>query len=224
GAMAQYYAVPSYALVHSNGLRDDLLALVEPLAIGAHAVRRAGVGKGESVLVIGAGPIGLGVIEYACIAGGRVIVLDVLEHRLKYCIDHLKDVTTLDAKDPDTIAQIRDITGGDMIDVVFDATGNLAAINNAFQYMAHGGRFVLVGLQKGSISVSHPEFHKREATLMSSRNATKEDFQRVITTLREGRVKAESYITHHLPFDGLKDSFTSLLNPASQVIKALVDF
>jgi threonine dehydrogenase-like Zn-dependent dehydrogenase len=85
--------------------------------------------------------------------------------------------------------------------VVIDATGSLKAINNGFQYMAHGARYVLVGLQKGDISFSHPEFHKREATLMSSRNATREDFEHVIASMKKGLVQPSNYITHRVQFD-----------------------
>jgi len=106
--------------------------------------------------------------------------------------------------------------------VVIDATGNLNAINNAFQYMAHGGRYVLIGLQKGDIHFSHPEFHKREATLMSSRNATREDFETVIAAMKNKVVNPENYITHRAMFDEVKDDFSQWLNPANHVIKAMV--
>ena len=79
GGMAGLLAVPAAALVHGEGLSFDELALVEPLAIGAHGVRRASVQPGEFVLVIGAGPIGLGVMEFARIAGGQVIAIDINE-------------------------------------------------------------------------------------------------------------------------------------------------
>jgi threonine dehydrogenase-like Zn-dependent dehydrogenase len=106
--------------------------------------------------------------------------------------------------------------------VVIDATGSLKAINNAFQYMAHGARYVLIGLQKGDISFSHPEFHKREATLMSSRNATRQDFEHVIANMKSGEVKPTTYITHRVPFDKVADEFESWLDPANGVIKAMV--
>jgi threonine dehydrogenase-like Zn-dependent dehydrogenase len=106
--------------------------------------------------------------------------------------------------------------------VVIDATGNLKAINNAFQYMAHGARFVLIGLQKGDISFNHPEFHKREATLMSSRNATKEDFAHVITSMKAGLVKPANYITHEVAFDNVAQEFAGWLDPVNGVIKAMV--
>src|SRR5918993_4876664 len=73
GGFAEYLSVPSYSLLHGEGLSFDELSLVEPLAIGAHGVRRAGVREGEFVLVVGAGPIGLGIVEFAKIAGGKVI-------------------------------------------------------------------------------------------------------------------------------------------------------
>ena len=106
---------------------------------------------------------------------------------------------------------------------VIDATGNLKAINSAFQYMAHGGRYVLVGLQKENISFSHPEFHKREATLMSSRNATRSDFEHVMSCMKNGLVNPSTYITHTLSFDEVKERFSSLLDPANGVIKAMIE-
>ena len=220
--MREYLAVPTYSLIHGEGLSDDELALVEPLAIGAHGVRRAGVEKGEYVLVIGAGPIGLGTMEFARIAGGHVIALDINEQRLQFCKDKLGVSHTINALAPDVLEQLKAITNGDMPTVVIDCTGNLKAINNAFQYMAHGARFVLIGLQKNEIVISHPEFHKREATLMSSRNATSQDFEHVVASMKKGLVIPTNYITHRVGFDDVKDNFHSWLDPKNGVIKAMV--
>ncbi len=223
GGMTEYLSVPSYSLLHSEGLSFDELALVEPLAIGAHAVRRAAVIPDEFVLVIGAGPIGLGTMEFSRIAGGNVIAIDVNEDRLKFCKEKLKINHIINAASSDVMEELKQITNGDMPTVVIDATGNLRAINNGFQYLAHGGRYVLVGLQKENISVSHPEFHKREATLMSSRNATKEDFRHVIESMKKKLVDPSTYITHRVAFDAVKENFESWLNPANKVIKAIVN-
>lgn len=222
GGMAEYLSVPSYALVHSDGLSLDELALVEPLAIGAHGIRRANVQKGEFVLVIGAGPIGLGTMEFARIAGGRVIALDINDRRLQFCKKELQVEYTINASSNDVSKQLMEITGGDLPTVVIDATGNVKAINHAFQYMAHGARYVLIGLQKDNISFSHPEFHKREATLMSSRNATREDFEHVIACIKNKQVDALPYITNRVQFEDLKDKFEQFLNPRNGVIKAMV--
>ena len=223
GGFAEYLQVPSYSLLHAQGLDFDELVLAEPLAIGAHSIQRAAVKENEFVLVVGAGPIGLGIAEFAKIAGGNVIMMDVNDTRLNFCKEKLKINQTINPAQQDAMAIIKEITNGDMPTVVIDATGNQKAIINAFQYMAHGARYVLVGLQKGDISFSHPEFHKREATLISSRNATRKDFEQVITAIKNGLIQPANYITHRVKFSAVKDNFKSWLNPAAGVIKAMVE-
>jgi 2-desacetyl-2-hydroxyethyl bacteriochlorophyllide A dehydrogenase len=223
GGMIEYLSVPSNSLVHGNGLSYDELALVEPLAIGAHGIVRAGIKKGEFVLVIGAGPIGLGAIESARIAGAQVIVIDINDARLQFCKEHLKIKYTLNPTGQAIFERLKEITGGDMPTIVIDATGSQKAINNAFQYMAHGGRFVLIGLQKGDISFNHPEFHKREATLMSGRNATRNDFEHIIACMKNGLIDPKTYITHRVNFDEVKRDFESWLKLETGVIKAMVE-
>ncbi len=288
GGMVEYLTVPSTALVHGRGLSYDQLALIEPLAIGAHAIRRAAVQPGEFVLVVGAGPIGLGCLEAVRIAGGEAIAMDINPERLRFCRDNLKVLHTVDAGGvaaagagsaagaggvagagsaagaggaagagvdaiagaaggscgaagagsaagaggaagagvdvaADAVAQLQHITRGDMPAVVIDATGSRNAINDGFRYMAHGGRYVLVGLQKGAVQFSHPEFHKREGTLVSSRNATCQDFEQVIDAMQKRLIDPTTYITHRVRFDQVKDQFASWLDPASGVIKAMVE-
>lgn len=222
GGMVEYLQVPSASLLHGEGLSYDALALVEPLAIGAHSVRRAGVMPGEFVAVIGAGPIGLGIMEFARIAGAEVIAVDINPQRLQFCKDKLNIKHTINAAAENPEAALQTITHGDFPTVVIDATGSQRAINDGFRYLAHGGRYVLVGLQRGEISVAHPEFHKREATLMSSRNATKEDFRHVMDAMRKGLVDPTHYITHTVNFDEVAGKFASWLDPASGVVKAMV--
>lgn len=223
GGMKEFISVPLYALVAGEGLNWDELALIEPLAIGAHGVIRAGVSDGEFVLVIGAGPIGLGIMEFARIAGGKVIALDINQQRLDFCSDQLGILYTINGATENVVEKLKAITNGDMATVVIDATGNLKAINAGIQYLSHGGRFVLVGLQKEAFQFSHPEFHKREATLMSSRNATKVDFKKVIDCIKVGLVQPANYITHRVKFDEVVNQFKNLLDPANGVIKAVIE-
>jgi len=222
GGMATYLQVPTRLVIDGHGLSIDELAVVEPLAIGAHGVRRAGVQPGEFVLVIGAGPIGLGTMEFAAIAGATVIALDVNENRLTYCREKLGITHTINAKE-DVVRKLSEITKGDMPTVVIDCSGNLKAMNGAVDYMAHGARFVLIGLQKEPLVISHPEFHKREGTLMSSRNALPEDFSFVIEAIRNKRVNTGDYITHKIRFEEVPSLFQSLSAPDSGVIKALIE-
>jgi len=223
GGMVEYLSVPSSSLLHGEGLTVDELALVEPLAIGAHGVSRAAIQPGEFVLVIGAGPIGLATAEFALIAGAKVIVSDLNEQRLDFCKKNLKVSHLVNAFETNVTEQLMDLTNGNMPTAVIDATGNLKAINNAFQYMVHGGRYILIGLQKENISFSHPEFHKREGTLMSSRNATRKDFEHVIACMKEGQITPTTYITHRVVFDDVIHEFEKWLDPSNGVIKAMIE-
>jgi threonine dehydrogenase-like Zn-dependent dehydrogenase len=173
---------------------------------------------------MGAGPIGLGVIDFAGIAGAKVIVMDINEYRLNHCKEKMGVSLFINPLQENATEKLMEITKGEMPTAVFDATGNLVAINQGFGYLAHGGRYVLVGLQKELISISHPEFHKREATLMSSRNATRSDFEQVIASIKKGKLNPINYITNKLQFDEVASVFPSLLDPSSKVIKAMIYF
>ena len=223
GGMADYYAIPSRLLVHAQGLNQTELAMVEPLSIGAHGIRRADVKPGEFVLVIGAGPIGLGVMEFARIRGAQVIALDTNEFRLNFCKNGLAVPFIIQAGEKNVMEQLQDITHGDMPAVVIDASGNRLAINQGFHYMAHGGRYVLVGLQKEELVFSHPEFHKREATLMSSRNATRGDFDLVMQCMREKKVSPLSFITNRVPFKEAASGFPDWIKSPGRIIKVVVE-
>lgn len=223
GAMAEYVVVPSDSLRKKEGLSYDDLVLVEPLSIGAHGIQRGGIIPGEFVLVIGAGPIGLGIIALANIAGGKVIALDVDDSRLAYAKE-LGAAYIVSARDSDVHEQLASITNNDMPTLLFDATGNTAAINNAFGYMAHGARYVLVGLQKEEIHFSHPEFHKREGTLMSSRNALASDFEYVMQRLHEKSLDAQQFITRRVRFDDAADLFRDGGKPLLSGIKTVIEF
>lgn len=223
GAMAEYVVVPSDALRKLEGLDFDDLVLVEPLAIGAHGLHRAQLVPAENVLVVGAGPIGLGIIALASKAGGRVIALDMDVKRLAMA-SALGANTVINAADSDVQEQIAAHTGGDMASLIFDASGSRAAINNAFSFMAHGARYVLVGLQKQEIVFSHPEFHKREGTLMSSRNALSTDFQYVMQRLSTGEISASAFITRRVAFDQAAALFSDPSKPLLGGIKTVIEF
>jgi 2-desacetyl-2-hydroxyethyl bacteriochlorophyllide A dehydrogenase len=222
GGMSEYVSVPASTLLHGNGLSMDELAMIEPLAVAAHAIRRAAITPGEYVLVIGAGPIGLGVMEFARLAGAHVIAMDINEGRLRFAKETL-GIIDVEYSEEHINGQLMAITKGDMPTVVFDATGSQKAINSAFQYMAHGARYILVGLQKNDISFSHPEFHKREGTLLSSRNATREDFDRVIHAIETKMINPTRFITHRIAFGKAAEQFSTLIEPASGVTKAMIE-
>ena len=221
GGMQEQITVPSNILLPANNLSNNQMAIVEPLAIGAHAVRRAALKIGEFVVVVGCGPIGIGIMKMAQIAGAKVIALDMNQQRLEYAkekigVDYIVNVTN------DPVAKISEITNGDMCTAVFDASGHKGALEVGPNYMSHGGRYILVGLSKGELTYNHPAIHAKEMTLMCSRNATTEDFEHVIDVLDQ--FPTESFITHNVPYTEMIANFDSWLNPETGVIKATVDF
>lgn len=223
GGMQSEIAVPVELLIPAPNLSDDEMAIIEPLAIGAHAIGRAGLRSGEVVVVMGCGPIGIGIIKLAQIDGAKVIALDMNEDRLKYVKDKIGADHVVNVSE-NPVEQVKEITGGDMATAVFDATGSKGALETGHQYMAHGGRYVLVGLSKGELSFMHPAIHAKEMTLMCSRNATYEDFERVMEVVGSGAFPVDSFITHRVPFDQMIDNFDSWLQPETGVIKVVVDF
>jgi threonine dehydrogenase-like Zn-dependent dehydrogenase len=222
GGMREFFKVPSNLVIKNNGLSLEQLALVEPLSIGAHAVERAAIQEGENILVMGGGPIGMGVVQFAILKKAHVILLDMNQDRLDFCLKHFPEVTVINGLKEDVKERLSSLTQGEMPAVVFDATGNLHAINNGFSLMSQAARYILVGLQLKEISLSHPEFHKREGTLMSSRNATKQDFEYVMDCISKGMIQPHNMITHYLEFDQVASEFKSLSDPAQKVMKALI--
>jgi 2-desacetyl-2-hydroxyethyl bacteriochlorophyllide A dehydrogenase len=223
GGMRERISVPITHLLKTDGITLDQTAIIEPLAIGAHAVRRSGLRSGEFALVIGGGPIGLGVMAFAKAAGARVIAMDIIEERLTYARSWAGAAHTVNALEQ-PLEQLEAITNGELPTIVFDATGNARSMTNSFGFVAHGGTLVYVGLVKADISFHDPEFHKREITLMGSRNATKDDFEHVLETVRSGKIKVEEgYVTHRASFAEMPEHFEQWLKPESKVIKAIVE-
>lgn len=221
GGMREFLVVPQHKLHCSDKLTFEQLALVETLGIGAHSVARAQIEAGENALVIGAGPIGLSVIQFALEAGARVLVLDVNENRLRFCRDQLGANETI-LFGENTLAEIEKLTNGDLPTVVFDATGNVSSMEGAFQFVAPGGRLVFVGLVQADIKFHDPFFHRREMTLLGSRNATPADFGRIIALMEDGKINTTPWITHRSEFHNLISTFPNWLNPQSGVIKAML--
>lgn len=226
GGMVTQLVVPVNKLHRSETLPLDHLALVEMLCIGAHAVRRAAIAPGEQVLVIGAGPIGLATAQFALLAGGDVTMLEISPARRAFCQEALGITRLVDPAglSPDeTAAKLRDVLGGDLPTLVMDATGNAQSMMNAFRLPANSGRLVFVGLVQGELSFNDPEFHRRELTLLASRNAAAEDFRTVIAALESGRVNIAPWITHRAGPSTFLDDFPTWLEPERGVVKAMLE-
>ena len=221
GGMRPVFAVPARKLHKSDQLTYDQLALVETLGIGAHAVERADVKADDFVLVIGAGPIGLSVIQFVQVRGAKLAVMDVSESRLDFCRKHLGVVHTLGAEQ-EPATRLRSLGGGDLPTVVIDATGNPKSMAGTFDLPAPGGRIVFVGLFQGDVTFNDPNFHRRELTLLASRNALPGTFRDIITLIEAGRIDTTPWITHRFALADTPQRFPeAAANPA--VIKTVIE-
>ena len=222
GAMCDEILVPAQNLYPANGLSLADAAAVEFLAIGAHAVRRSLSAPGQRTLVIGAGPIGLGTALFARIAGLDVSLLDMSTERLGFAESEL-GFTALDGSKAPAADLVRQASGGEGFDLVFDATGNTQSVQSAFAHVAHGGALVLVSVVKDDITFSDPEFHKREMTLVGSRNALKADFDHVAASIRNGAVPLEKLVTHRTTLAGTPRDLARWAHEKSGLIKAVIE-
>ncbi len=225
GGMRERFLVPAAKLHPSSNLTFDQLALVETLGIGAHAVERAALAAGETVAVLGTGPIGLAVIQFALAAGARVLAVDLNARRLAFCRERLglaADATIDTTATPEVAARLAELTGGDLPTAVFDATGNPASMAAAFNYPAPGGRLVFVGLFPGDVTFNDPNFHRRELTLLASRNSRPEDFRHILDLVEAGRVDTNPWITHRAELAAVPAQFAGWTDPAAGVLKAMI--
>ena len=225
GGLCERMLLPARKLHVSRKLSYDQLALVETLAIGCHAVDRAAPKAGETVLVIGAGPIGLSAVEFVKVSGAKCVVMDMNADRLKFCTDVMKVDGVIQAKgDGSEVAALAALTNGQLADVVIDATGSNKSMVACFAYAAFAARVVYVGITQQELTFPHaPHLHRRELTIMASRNALSKDFTRIIKLIEDGVIDTKPWITHHAKFDDLIATFPTWLKPESGVIKAIVD-
>jgi 2-desacetyl-2-hydroxyethyl bacteriochlorophyllide A dehydrogenase len=218
GGMRPLFALPARKLHPSKKLDYDQLALVETLGIGAHAVERAQIQPDDFVLVIGAGPIGLSVIQFALVTGAKLAVMDISDTRLAFCREKLGVAHTLSPAEG--AARLKEI-GGDLPTIVIDATGNAKSMAGTFDLAAHGGRIVFVGLFQGDVTFSDPNFHRRELTLCGSRNALPETFRHIISLVESGRVDTKPWITHRFALNETPGRFPEIARDPS-VLKAVI--
>lgn len=222
GGMAEYVCVPEENVIPTGDIPLEDAAMIEFLAIGAHGVKRGNIGADDRVLVTGAGPIGMSAIIFAKASGANVTVMDTREDRLAFAVDQLGADRAVFA-DGDAENTVAKLTGGDGYDVVIDATGNAIPMQRGFNFLAHGARYVLLSVVRQDITFSDPEFHKREATLIASRNAQPDDFAEVVRQIQAGKVPTRALNTHRGPLVEAVELFATWSRPESGVIKAILE-
>ncbi|MFN0078173.1 MAG: zinc-binding alcohol dehydrogenase family protein [Prosthecobacter sp.] len=211
GGMRERMILPAHKLHPCNALDFEQLALVETLAIGCHAVNRAQVTAADDVLIIGAGPIGLTVLEFARAANAAITILELNAARREFVAQNYPDVKVV-ASLPDEPA----------FQIVFDATGNPGSMAGTLRYARFTGRIVYVGITKEPVLIDDPLFHRRELSLLASRNAVASDFPRILAMIQSGQINTRPWISHRCQFSELPAQMDHWLLPESRVIKAVV--
>lgn len=222
GGMRDQFLVPIHKLHPSNTLTYEQLALVETLGIGKHAVNRARLEQDEWVLIIGAGPIGLTVVEFARIAGANVIVMDINESRLAFCRDQMNVEHTVHAAG--NVDEFCRNLMGHLPTTVFDCTGNKNSMQQANKYVANGGQLVFVGLYIGELVFTDQEIHKQELTLKRCRNSLPSDMKEIIQLMEAGRINTSTWITHRTNIEGSMALIPELIKPETQSVKAIIEW
>jgi alcohol dehydrogenase len=224
GGLRERFVVRADKLHPSKLLSYEELALVETLAIGCHAVNRAAPQPNNHLLIIGAGPIGLSVLEFARLAGSNITMMDMNAERLAFCRKNYNLTNTVLFKDDGSeLGQMQQITGGELYPTVLDATGSAPSMNQALNYVAHAGTLVYVGITTQDVTFPDRLFHSREMTLKASRNALPEDFRRIIQLIENRQIDTTRWITHRTAFDEVIDVFDSYTRPETGVIKAIIE-
>jgi alcohol dehydrogenase len=175
--------------------------------------------------VIGAGPIGLSVIEFARLAGSRIVVMDLNGDRLRFARERMGVAETIHSRGvlEEDVKSLTELTGGKLGNVVIDATGSAKSMNSAYNFVGFAGRLVWVGITQDELHFTQPLMHRREITFLASRNALAHEFTRIIRLIEGGMLDTRPWITHRAPFEGLIGEFTNWLKPETGVVKAMVE-
>jgi len=205
--MQEYLAVPIALLHKSEKLSLEQLALVETLGIGAHAVDRANVQSAEEILVVGAGPIGIAVAQFAAAAGARVHMVEKSDWRRSF-VERMGYPAS-------STAESR------CADAVFDATGSAAAMAASLTYVATGGKLIFVGLTRDPVCIDDALFHRKEVTLFATRNSFGL-FPRIIEMIEAKRIDTDPWVTDRLNLSQVASQFETLPGRKT-LIKAIVD-
>ena len=224
GGLCESFQVRADKLHVSTKLNFDQLALVETLAIGCHANDRGAPVAGDHALIIGMGPIGLATLEFARLTDATISVMDMNPARLDFVSQNYGiENTILFRGDGSEVERMKELTGGDMFQVITDATGNRHSMSGALAYLAPTGRLVYVGITTEEVSFRHPILHRPEASILASRNALPPDFRRIIGLIENGTINTDPWITHRTSFDGVLNDFEAFTKPETGVIKAIIE-
>jgi L-gulonate 5-dehydrogenase len=223
GGFAEYLAVPAKK-VHPipEGMPFDLAATCEPYTIGHHSTLRAGITRGETVLILGAGAIGLTAIDFAKIRGARVLVAEVSAFRQEMARKFGADVV-IDPSKQDLLKVVLELTNGEGAAAVIEATGVTAVMESTENLVAAGGTIVIAGLTTDKVAFTGINFTKREMNILGTRNSAGE-FPAVIEAIASGKTHAHLLITKRFSFNEMVEALEYTTNNMASEGKVIIEF
>ena len=226
GGFAEYITLPVERLYESQGLPVWEVALVEPFCIGYHGIKRANIAKGEKVLVVGAGTIGLFAAISAKLRGAEVTMCDIAEEKLQYAQEHFQVDHIIVNKDNNTfLEKVEELTGGNNFDVTVEAVGLPSTFLNCIDAAAFGGRVVVIGVAKHNADFNFTLIQKKELCILGSRNALKADFMEVIDIMKNQKVRnLDKIITKTYSITDVAEAFEDLDKNAGSILKVTFKF
>jgi 2-desacetyl-2-hydroxyethyl bacteriochlorophyllide A dehydrogenase len=216
GGMRDVIVLAAKQLYKVTKLPTVQIPLVETLGVGIHAVGRSGAQQGDRAIVIGAGPIGLSVIEFLRVAGAEVGVVEKMPERLDFAARHHGLRRYYPSHD--------DARQEEPSSIVFDCTGDRESMENAIHLLQQGGKLVFVGLVNERLSIFDPDLHRREATILASRNSTPPEHHRVLELMESGRIDVSDWPMECAPPERMSERFPLWLRREAGIVKAVVEW
>ncbi|MHB1001566.1 MAG: NAD(P)-dependent alcohol dehydrogenase [Armatimonadota bacterium] len=223
GALCDFMAWPAQLVEKvPDSVSMGEAAMLEPMAIGVHAVNLVGSVKGKTVGVLGAGAVGLSILQAALVAGcDQVFVTDLLPARLEIA-KRLGAIEVFNANDSNIVSIIKDATGGRGLDIVFEAAGMNDAVRQATEMAKPGGIVVAGGIPDDDrMTVSASVVRRKELTIQLLRRSNN-TLHETIRLLGEGRVNVESYITHRFPLEQVEEAFKTARDHKDETVRVMI--
>ncbi|MEX3624571.1 zinc-binding alcohol dehydrogenase family protein [Viridibacillus arvi] len=223
GGMREWIVLPEKQLhAVDSALPWEEVVLAEPYTIGAQAVWRGGVEKGDTVLIQGAGPIGICILKLAKIQGAKVFITDLSEERLAYAkqlgADEIIQVGSEDVKE-----RVMEITDGEGANIVIDAVCLPSTFELSFEVVSAAGNIVVLGFDERPAAISQLPITKKQITVTGSRLQTYQ-FPKIVQLLNEGKLRHDGLITHTFTVDQVQEAFDFIEKHPDQVRKAIITF
>ena len=224
GGMSEYAVVPSY-MIHRlpDGLTSEQGALVEPIAVGLRAVRRAGVQEGQSALVFGGGPIGAVTVQcLRAVGAGRIMVAEVADARKRKALEIGADVV-IEPTEQDVAERVRELTDGEGAEHAFDAAGIEQTLQTALKATRKSGTVTIISIWEGPVQIHPNDIVLSELQVLGTICYTPQDFADTIAMMKDGRIRTEGIITQRIPLSEVVDAgFKELVEHKDRHVKILV--